>query len=98
MIEWYQYLGKEKKDCIELFDTLDFSSFLKGPYDLYDIIDHIEYHYGKQYEEITGGLLFNQMGFFDVMDYLQDRYDIEFIEHIIYLKKGTGKKKNEFNS
>ena len=39
---WYQYLGKEEQECIKLFDTLDFSPFLKNDSkDLYDIIDYI---------------------------------------------------------
>lgn len=97
--DWYQYLGKEEQDCIKLFDTLDFSPFLKNDIEnLYDIIDSIENYYGNEFEETTGGLLFNLFNVLEVIDYLESRYEVRFIEHITFLKYGTGDKKlNDIN-
>ena len=91
---WYQYLGKEEQDCIKLFDTLDFSRFLKCDVEnLYDIIDNIEYYYGNEFEEITGGLLFNLFNALEIIDYLESRYEVRFIEYTTFLKRGRGDKK-----
>ncbi|MBE6148274.1 MAG: hypothetical protein E7167_01995 [Firmicutes bacterium] len=94
---WCQYLGKEGKDCIELFDKLDFSKFLQDDdvADIKDIIDDIEIYYGTDFEDITGGLLFNLFNTLEIIEYLEDRYEIRFIEHVTYLKVGTGEKKNK---
>ena len=96
---WYQYLGKEEQECIKLFDTLDFSPFLKNDSkDLYDIIDDIENYYGNEFEKITGGLLFNLFNTLEIIDYLESRYEVRFKEYTIFLKYGTGDKKlNDFN-
>lgn len=93
---WCQYLGKEGKDCIELFDKLDFSPFLKNDIaDINDIIYNIEIYYGTDFEDITGGSLFNLFNTLEIIEYLEDRYEIHFIEHVTYLKVGTGEKKNK---
>ena len=96
---WYKYLGIEEQECIKLFDTLDFSPFLKSDIEnLYDIIDNIENYYGNEFEETTGGLLFNLFNALEVMDYLESRYEVRFIEHITFLKHVTGDKKlNDIN-
>ena len=97
--DWYQYLGKGEQECIKLFDTLDFSPFLKNDVkNLYDIIYNIENYYGNKFEETTGGLLFNLFNTLEIIDYLESRYEVRFIEHTIFLKYGTGDKKlNDFN-
>lgn len=91
---WYQYLGKEEQECIKLFDTLDFSPFLKNDIEnLYDIIYNIEHYYGNKFEETTGGLLFNLFNALEIIDYLESRYKVRFIEYTTFLKRGTGDKK-----
>lgn len=96
---WYKYLGRGEQECIKLFDTLDFSPFLKSDVEnLYDIIDNIENYYGDEFEETTGGLLFNLFSTLEVIDYLESRYEVRFREHMTFLKYGTGDKKlNDIN-
>lgn len=96
--EYSNFLEEERAKEIAYLDTLDILPLLAKGIDLDDLIYGIHRHYDEDYE---GGDMFDALDETDIMNYISDRFHIEFdchvyVKYILHddVQKGTRYDKN----